>query len=151
MKRSRSNQELQVVDSEPLEDFVEAINSRGTQENFEAFVELFRKLNGKIAQPICNLMAWRKKYLAEIYVIKTDDNHLELCINRISLINNHGVGRKRMQCFDRCLATVKPKLIVLQSTHSHANPIKRYGFQDPLTLFGSEKSSITLRESKRIR
>lgn len=144
MKRSRDNHESTPTESESLDELLKAIEQSTPNTDFDAFCELFRKANSKLAGPIINLIAWQQKYPAEIYVIRTADDHLELCVNRAAILDEHGAKLKTLQHFERCLASVKPKLVVLQSTHKRSNPIKRYGFRDTVKIFGTERSTTDI-------
>lgn len=61
----------------------------------------------------------------------------------IAETDGHGLeaARKIVQNFERCLNTVKPKLVVLESTHG--KDIKRVGFENPETLFGTPRSVVS--------
>lgn len=148
MKRSRDNHESLATESESLDELLKAIEQSTPKTNLDTFCELFRKQNGKLATPIINLIAWQQKYPAEIYVIKTTDEQLELCFDRVALLDDHQVNLKKLQLFERCLASVKPRLIVLQSTHNRVNTVKRYGLRDPAAGFGTIQSSINIREQQ---
>ena len=125
-------------EEDALEVLVKLNEKTTAAKNFDEFIELFRRPNRKIPKTIRRLILWRHDYFLEIYVIKTPDNQLELCLDRVALLEDRQVDLKTLQSFERCLASVKPKLIVLASTHDRRNPIKRYGFHD-IAIFGRSK------------
>lgn len=94
------------------------------------FAELFKRdKDGRIPIPINNLILWQAKYPKEIFVVRDLTTlRLELCINRIALMKEHKVPLKVLQCFERCLMSVKPKLEVTQTTHGHE--IKKFSLVD---------------------
>jgi hypothetical protein len=119
--------------------------------DLEEFVDLFRKPGSeKIPKPIKRLTRWFLENQDKMWINRTDDGHLELTYDRPQLIrkfasddqsdNNLENARKKVQNFERCLNSVKPKLIVLESTHG--KDVKRVGFFSPEIIFGSARTSI---------
>lgn len=117
------------------------------EDDFDSFVNLFRKSNGKIPITIQKLIVWHKLYPEYMYIARTRNDHLELHINRDAIMND-GVELKTLQNFERCLREVSPKLMVLQTTHSFKNPTKVYGFKDPMEIFGSDRVVLGFKEQK---
>ena len=120
--------------------------------DLEDFLELFKKPGSdKIPKPIVRLKEWYAENRDKMWIARTADGHLELTYDRPSLIrkfaqsseaaeNKLEVARKTVQNFERCLNSVKPKLIVLESTHG--KNLKRVGFQAPEEIFGSARTSV---------
>lgn len=81
-----------------------------------------------------------------MWITRTIDGHLELTYDRPQLIRKFAmteeldVARKTVQNFERCLHSVKPKLIVLESTHG--KDLKRVGFHDPAEIFGTARTMV---------
>jgi len=116
-------------------------------DEFDAFIDLFRKTNGKISMTIRNLVILRDQFPEDITIVRSPNDHLELHINREALIYD-GLELKVLQNFERCLRGVSPRLIVLQTTHSCSNTVKIYGFKDPVNVFGSDRTLVTKKERK---
>ena len=116
------------------------------------FVNLFKKGSKKIPKPIKRLSKWYVENRDKMWIMRTEDGHLELTYDRPQLIrkmansaensgeNKMELARKTVQNFERCLNSVKPKLIVLESTHG--KDLKRVGFFEPVAIFGSARSVI---------
>lgn len=104
-----------------LSKLLKAIEESEEDADILKFTELFRRQrDNRLPVPIKNLLLWNQKYPDEIYVTKNSQTQeLELCIDRISLMKRHQVPLTVMQCFERCLLSVKPKMVVIQTTHGH--------------------------------
>jgi hypothetical protein len=124
MKRSLNDSST--VETTKLTKLLKLIEEVDNGENFTAFVELFRRHpDGRLPLPLRNLILWQQQYPDEIYVTRNSQTQeLELCIERVNLIQRHEIPLKVVQCFERCLMSVKPKMAVIQTTHGH--PIKKY-------------------------
>ena len=93
----------------------------------------------------------------KMWICRSADNHLELTYDRPALIKfiatrheavEMDVARKTVQNFERCLNSVKPKLIVLESTHG--KDVKRIGFASPELIFGTERSVFTQKVERQL-
>ncbi|MCE5294076.1 MAG: hypothetical protein LLF94_05625 [Chlamydiales bacterium] len=129
---------LQVTDSEVEDPFTD----------LRAFTALFMKPGkNKLPRPIRRLDTWVRDNQDEMWVQKTSKGHLELKYDRPQLIKKFArqtdgfrkiVGYenalRKVQNFERCLMSVKRKLVVLQTTHG-SDKIKRIGFENPDSVF----------------
>jgi hypothetical protein len=119
MKRSRDDDNKR--DTPEPDKLTDLLNAIIEDADILKFAELFRRQrDNRLPVPIKNLLLWHQKYPDEIYVTKNSQTQeLELCIDRISLMKQHQVPLTVMQCFERCLLSVKPKMVVIQTTHGH--------------------------------
>jgi hypothetical protein len=116
--------------------------------NLMDFVECFKKIgSGKVPKPIARLVEWFEMHDDKMWIVRNADNHLELAYDRPQLIQCFaGAGeldsaRKTVQNFERCLNSVKPKLVVLESTHG--KDVKRIGFAAPELIFGTQRTVVS--------
>ena len=129
---------FQVTDSETEDPLTE----------LREFTALFKR-PGKhtLPKPIQKLDTWVRENQDEMSVQKTSKGHLELKYDRPQLIKKFArqtdafrqiVGYenalRKVQNFERCLMSVKRKLVVLQTTHG-SDKIKRIGFENPDSVF----------------
>jgi hypothetical protein len=113
-------------------------------------------LLAKIPKPIKRLVEWFLDNRDKMWISRSADGHLELTYDRPQLIrfftgqfaNHVETARKTVQNFERCLNSVKPKLIVLESTHG--KDVKRIGFASPETIFGTERSSLSQKVERQL-
>ncbi len=122
------------------------------------FVECFRRAGaGKVPKPIVRLVEWFQDNEDKMWIVRSSDNHLELTYDRPLLIRrlaerDGGVhlqtARKIVQNFERCLNSVKPKLVVLESTHG--KDIKRIGFAVPEVIFGSARTVASAKVERQL-
>ena len=106
-------------------ELIDELESQLKEDVFNSFIELFRKSNGKLPQPIQNIINLNKTHPDKIYIVLNDKHYLELHIKRRLLIQS-GLELRELQNFERSLRNMKPRLTVIQSTHKVAVESKIY-------------------------
>ncbi len=128
-------------------------------DDLQEFVDCFKKSGSdKVPKPIKRLVEWYLENRDKMWICRSGDGHLELTYDRPQLIRHFtekmdcashvDIARKTVQNFERCLNSVKPKLIVLESTHG--KDLKRIGFAAPETIFGTERSSLSQKVERQL-
>ncbi len=137
------------------------VQPRKTRDNSDSradlmdFVDCFKKTgSGKVPKPIVRLVEWFAEHEDKMWILRNADNHLELAYDRPQLIqcftssSELETARKTVQNFERCLNSVKPKLVVLESTHG--KDIKRIGFAAPEVIFGTERTIVSQKVERQL-